>query len=322
MSVYDIDGNALLDSHYDDGPKNTQIHFNVQINPNHPVNEWVDASGSLNVNTVLILPSTYSANGSPTKLILMHHGTSGTVTDTAWYPSVQNWSNFYNAYLNAGYAVYDVNGSGPYSADDTVYRMDNGCPNAVLAAHAAYEYIIKKYNIDKRIFVHGSSMGGTMAISFPKAFPGIVRAVGLFAPAELRAAAISSYTYCNEVAVNYGYADQTAAAADGYQEFLASALTMEHYNSSGQRQFHPFDYDWKNDSTETHVASFPVPAKFWHGTSDTSTSPLFSEKAVDALRLGNCMAFYRPVSGAGHNICTGNNSTVINEAVLWFNRFR
>ena len=322
MSVYDISGNTIIESPYADGPKNTQIHFNVQINPTHPVNEWVDSSGTLNVNAVLILPSTYLANGAPTKLIFMHHGTSGTVTDNSWYSSASSWPNFYNGYLNAGYAVFDINGSGPYSADDGVYHRDNGCPNAVFAAHAAYEYIIKNYNIDKRIFVHGSSMGGTIGISFPKAFPEIVRAVGLFAPAELKDAAISSYSYCNQVAVNYGYADQAAAAADGYEEFWASALSMEHYNSSGERQSHPFDYDWENDSTETHVASFPAPIKFWHGTADTSTSPLFSEKAVDALRKGRCMAFYRPVSGGGHNICTGANSTVISEAVLWFNRFK
>lgn len=320
MSIYDVEGNRVFPE-YEDATTGTQIHFNVTINPNKPVNEWVDATGTLNVNAVLILPSTYTPDGEPTKLIFMHHGASGTVTDTTWYSEVQSWPNFYNGYLNAGFAVYDVNGCGPYSAEDEAYHRDYGCPNGVLAAHAAYEYIIKNYNIDKRIFVHGSSMGGAIAISFPKAFANIVRAVGLFSPAELRGAAIDTYTYCDEVASNFGYADQAAAAADNYEEFWASALTMEHYNSSGERQFHPFDYDWRNDDTETHVARFPVPAKFWHGTADTNTSPLFSQKAVNALRLGGCMAFYRPVSGGTHNICTGSNSTVINEAVLWFKRF-
>lgn len=320
MNIYDYQGNSIIKG-YADAQTGTQIHFNVSINPNHPKNEWVDASGTLSVNAVLILPDTYSPGGDPTKLIFMHHGASGTVTDATWYSSVANWPNFYNAYLNAGYAVFDVNGSGPYSAADEVYHRDHGCPNGILAAHAAYEYICKNYNVDKRILVHGSSMGGSTAISFTKNFPNIVRAVGLFSPENLRGAAISSYSYADGTAQNFGYADQAAAAADGYAEMLCAALTVEHYNSSGQRQFHPFDYAWENDSTETHVAQFPAPVKFWHGTADTSTDPQFSEAAVDAIRLGGGMAYYRPVSGAGHNICTGSNSTVINEAVLWFNRF-
>ncbi len=320
MGLYDYTGDVVYPS-YLDGPLNTQLHFNVQINGTHPVNEWVDSSSPLNVNTVLILPSTYTPDGEPTKLIFMHHGTSGTVSDTQWYPTASKWPDFYNAYLSAGFAVFDINGSGPYSSSDEVYHRDNGCPNALQAAHKAWEYITKTYNIDKRILVHGSSMGGEIGVSFAKTYPNIVRAVGLFAPAELRAACLSTYTYCDYVAQNYGYADQAAAAADGYEEMWACALSMEHFNSSGQRQTHSFDYDWISATSETHVAHFPVPVKFWHGTSDSSTNPLFSQRAVDAIRLGGGMAYYRPVSGGGHDICTGSNSTVISEAVLWFKRF-
>ena len=297
-----------------------QIHFNVSINGTHPKNEWVDSSSPLNVNAVLILPSSYAPDGEPTKLIFMHHGQSGTVTDTSWYSNVQNWPAFYGAYLDAGFAVFDVNGCGPYSAADETYHRDYGCPNGLQAALKAYEYICQNYNVDRKLLVHGTSMGGATAIAFAKAFPSIVEAVGLFAPAELRTSATNN-TYKSYIATNYGYTDAAAMASDGYAELIASALTVEHYNSSGQRQSHDFTYDWKNDSTETHVARFPVPVKFWHGTSDTTTSPKFSEEAVNAIRRGGGTAYYRPVSGADHGISTGSNSTVINEAVLWFKRF-
>lgn len=298
-----------------------QIHFNVQINGKHPVNEWVDGSQPLSVNSVLILPNSYKPYGTPTKLIFMHHGVSGTVTDTSWYSNVQHWSDFYNAYLNAGFAVFDINGAGPYSAADETYHKDYGCPNALQAALKAYEHIVSKYNVDKRIMVHGTSMGGATAVAFTKFFPEIVKAVGLFAPAELKDAVVSTYASANDVCINYGYASQAAAEADDFEECKQCALSIEHYNSSGELQNHNFLYDWENDATEKHIATFPVPIKFWHGTADTSTDPLFSEKAVEALRNGGCSAFYRPVSGAGHNISTGSNSTVINEAVLWFKRF-
>lgn len=317
MALYNFDGDRII-TPFDAAQTRTQIHFNVQINPTHPVNEWVDAAGTLNVNAVLILPDTYTPDGTPTPLIFMHHGQSGTVTDTTWYSSVANWPNFYNAYLNAGFAVFDVNGCGPYSAADETYHRDYGCPNGILAAHAAYEYIRANYNVDARILVHGTSMGGATAIAFTKAFPGIVRAVGLFSPAELRTSATGAYA--DYIAPNYGYADAAAMASDWYAELVASSLTIKHYKD-GALQEHPFTYDWKNDSTEVHVAEFPVPVKFWHGTSDSTTSPVFSRKAVDAIRLGGGRAYYRPVSGAGHEISTGGDSTVISEAVLWFKRY-
>ena len=183
MNVYDIDGNVISTNDFADGPTGSQIHFNVTINANTPKNGWVDASDPLNVNAVLILPNSYTPTGKPTPLIFMHHGRSGTVTDTTWYTTTQYWPNFYNAYLNAGFAVFDVNGAGPYAADNT-YNHDYGCPNCILAAYAAYEYIREHYNVDRKIFVHGTSMGGITAVSFAKNFSNIVRAVGVFSTAD------------------------------------------------------------------------------------------------------------------------------------------
>lgn len=304
--------------------KGRLVFFNVTINPTYQVNGWTDEAAELSVNAVLALPQSYESGGTPTKAIFMHHGQSGTVTGSSWYSQVANWDDFYNAYLDAGFAVFDVNGSGPYSANDTVYHRDYGCPNGLQAAHKAYEYIIKNYNIDPMIFVHGSSMGGATAAAFAKTYPDIVRAVGLFSPAELRGAAVNSTTsdeIKNAVAINYGYESVEAMAAAGYEELKSSYWTVEHYNSNGERQFHPFEYDWKEDDTETHVADFPVPVKVWVGTADTAISPLFCAKIVDALRLGGCMAYLRQIEGGTHTICTGANATVNAEAALWFARF-
>ena len=297
-------------------------YFYVQINKT-----WADGSAdsldAVNVDCVLKLPKNYSPGGNPVRLIFMHHGNSGTVnvTNGTWYSEVASWSNMVNAYLNAGYAVYDVNGCGPVS--DTNASHDYGTFGALQAAYKAYVYITNKYNIQKRIFVHGSSMGGATAYAFAKAYPGIIDAMGLFSPALLpRSAGMSSvYDY---IAVNYGYTDQAAMVADGYTHLFAAAPCIQYYQA-GERVVKPFTYDWVNEHTTDGIdlwcADFKCPVKIWCGTADTSVDPKYGDELAKAIVNAGGFAIFRSVSGAGHNAGIGSNSTVNAEAVLWFNRF-
>ncbi len=294
-----------------------QIHFNVTINGT-ALNAASDAQSDVSVNAVLVLPESYTAHGTPTKLIFMHHGVSGTVSNTQWYGNSVNWTKFYTAYINAGYAVFDVNGVGAYASTNN-NNKDYGAPACIQAAIKAYEYILASYNIDPHLYVHGSSMGGATAVAFAKKYPELVRAVGLFAPAELRAAAVGN-TYKEIIATNYGYTDAAAMVADGYAELIPSAPTVEHYDGNGARLFLAFADKW-TDVAGTHLCRFPMPVKIWHGTADTDTSPTYSSALIDAIRADGGTAYFRSVEGGTHSISTGADDTVIAEAVLWFNRF-
>ena len=316
------------------------IYVSVMFQPTHksmgsteyfyiPINTtWIDGNAdsvnTVNVDSVLMLPSNYSPSGEPTKLIFMHHGNTGTVNveDKTWYSEVNTWSNFVNAYLNAGYAVFDVNGCGPVS--DSNANHDYGAFGALQAAFKAYKYILNKYNVSEKIMVHGSSMGGITAYAFAKIFPEIVEAVGLFSPAQLSHSA-QSVNLDDYIAVNYGYTDVESMVTDDYSRLISASPSIDFYND-GVKTYKPYTYEWvdnhQTDGLDIECKDFNAPIKIWCGTADTAVNPNYGKELCNAITKKGGLAIFRSVSGATHTMSTGANSTVKSEAVMWFNRFK
>ena len=301
----------------------TEEYFTVPINKAW-INNTVDTENTVNVDCVLKLPPNYSPGGEPVRLVFMHHGNSGTVNveNRTWYSESSVWVRFVNAYLNAGYAVFDVNGCGPVS--DPNASHDYASFGALQAAYKAYEYIKDKYNIKERIFVHGSSMGGATVYAFTKIYGSIVDAVGLFSPALLSRSAQLSETAEGYIAVNYGYEDAEEMVADNYSHLIPSNPKIQYYHD-GAKVEKPFTYDWVNnyesDDLEIVCADFPCPVKIWCGTADTAVDPNYGDALAKAITNSGKLAIFRPVDGENHNAGIGSNSTVNAEAVMWFNRF-
>ena len=296
--------------------------FYVPINKTWPSGS-ADENNVVNVDCVLKLPTSYTSGGDPTRLVFMHHGNSGTVNvaNETWYSEVNVWANFVNTYLNAGYAVFDVNGCGPVTDSDASH--DYGAFGALQAAYKAYEYIKRKYNVKDRIFVHGSSMGGATVYAFAKMFGGIVDAIGLFSPALLsRSAQLDAAD--DYISVNYGYADVAEMVADNYSHLLPANPTIEYYHD-GVKVEKPYTYDWVNNHTEDGLTiickDFNIPIKIWCGTSDAVVDMNYGDELAKAILSAGGMAIFRPVEGGNHNAGLGNNSTVNAEAIMWFNRF-
>lgn len=299
-------------------------YFTVPINAT-----WIDGNAdsvrTVDVDCVVKFPATYSPGGKPTKLIFMHHGNSGTVNSEAetWYSESNVWINFVQGYLEAGYAVFDVNGCGPVSDEGASH--DYGAFGALQAAYKAYKYIVDKYNVDSRIFVHGSSMGGATAYAFAKAYGGIIDAIGLFAPALLSRSAQMDSVY-DYVAVNYGYNDVTSMEEDDYTHLLSANPHIDYYDTeTGAKILKPYIYDWVNnhvsDGLNIVCRDFQIPVKIWCGTSDTSVDPHYGDALAEAISNGGGLAIFRPVENGTHSAGLGGNSTVIAEAVMWFDRF-
>ena len=309
-------------------------YFKVPINKKDLFAQTADELIEENVDCVLGLPTSYTNDGKPTKLIFMHHGQSGTVSadNETWYPESSVWPNFVNEYLNAGYAVFDVNGSGAYNgdADTDANHQDYGCPNAIQAVYKAYAYIINNYNIDPHIFVHGSSMGAVLAYSFAKAHSNIVDAIGLFSPALLFLSATGqsdlSQDSLNAIALNYGYSSTAEMVSDGYKNLLQCSPFITFVDSNGTIVEKPYSYNWVDnyeaDSLSIKCNDITIPIKIWCGSADTSVNPKNGEALTKALKNTWRTSYFREIQGANHSAGLGANATVRTEAVLWFNRFK
>lgn len=127
----------------------------------------------------MYLPSNYSPTGKPVKLIYKAHGTGG-------YASIDlnTWGGDGSIdYLaDEGFALFDMFAGTSYYSALTTNRIANyNLPIQLAAQKAAYEWVVKNFNVDARIYVVGKSHGGLAGIyATNRIVP--TRAVALLAP--------------------------------------------------------------------------------------------------------------------------------------------
>lgn len=111
-------------------------------------------------NGKIYLPQTYSAEGTPTRLIIHCHGASQNYNNGNVFPSGS--MNITLDYLLAkGYAVMDVNGM---PGTHSFFATTSGNPVALRSYIKAYDWVIKNFNLYKEIFVVGISAGSIPAL--------------------------------------------------------------------------------------------------------------------------------------------------------------
>ena len=276
----------------------------------------------------VVFPPTYTNTGKPTPIIAMLHGLSGYVANGVLGYSGYAWVASRQAYLDAGFAVMDVNGYGTGDSDDQDSRPW-GNPASVETLDKAFEYLKENYNVCKKLLIAGISMGAILAMSYAKSFSGKVSAVGLFAPNlfaySIRYLPSSDQQVPNSKEVAWGYADHSEAAADNYNH-LTGYVLLNKCNCVDNGIVKPYAWPsekpstWPDNLTDLELIEyFPVAMRVWQGTSDTSVNPNCSRLLVKSLRNGNSDASLRLCQGASHDV--QNEQYVRNEAVSWFKRF-
>lgn len=272
----------------------------------------------------IIFPSTYTVGGTPTPVIAMLHGSNGYVSEGCLGYTSGGWITQRDAYLAAGFAVMDINGYG-VSTEADAKSKHWGCPLAVETLDKAWEFLRHNFNVCERLLLAGTSMGGVLAMSYAKAHPGKVAAVGLFAP-NLLAYSIRFVEDATKFTA-WGYADKAEAEADDYNELSGYVLLNECQVAVGESggvisQFEWSDYD---DTTKEQILSlrlidrFPVTMRIWQGASDASVPSSNSVLLFNSLMRGNSPVSIRVCNGAGHDLAS--YSYVRNEAVSFFKRF-
>lgn len=158
---------------------------------------------------IICLPNNYSAGGAPVRLVLMQMGTTYTITNSTTTP-VRTMPDP-QLLLAEGYAVMQINGT-PNDLSGTNYGSV-GNPEFIQCFKAAYNYVVKKYNIRKDgIFVAGYSQGSLTSLQVAYLTGITVIAALSYGPAQsflmmyshvdsaMRQSLYSKFSFCEKVA--------------------------------------------------------------------------------------------------------------------------
>lgn len=262
---------------------------------------------SVNVNCILKLPTSYTQNGDPTKLIMICHGAGQSAEQWTTNASYQALTT---AFVDAGYAIFDCNG---YRENALGYSFW-GDPRGVDVWRKAYQYVVDNYNVEHEFGIYGFSMGGLTALNLAfSRFPNI-KCIALGSPV-----------------VNL---EDVFNSSDGNKAVINLLYNMgETYDPAKAYGCNPFSRIMTFDEKDYIIGSFP-PIKMWYGSTEdgTSTDPGTGEimygvvskftghQVITAINNAGGQAEYREVEGEDHKICYGGNATVNRDYVLFFNR--
>ena len=150
---------------YADRPANGYEEFTVSVDTSVPDTDGTalslqDTQTFENDKGKIYLPSSYSATGNPTRLIIHCHGASQNYNNGTVFPKASSLVTI-DYLLAKGYAVMDVNG---LPGTHSFYATTCGNPVAYRSYLAAYKWAVTKYNLYKDIFVIGISAGSVPAL--------------------------------------------------------------------------------------------------------------------------------------------------------------
>ena len=252
----------------------------------------------IDVYCALKLPSTYTQLGKKSKLVMLCHGSGRNVygEESSWV-NVAPYNALVNAFVNAGYAVFDCNGY----ANDYYGHEVWGAPKGVQAWRKAYDYVVKNYNVDENFSIYGFSMGGLTALNI----------------------AFSNFPNIKCVAVGSPVLDLVKCWNGNAKDNMQHSYDMTNYDTDKVAGSNPI----ANVIDGKCYKSIP-PLRIWYGGTETGAESTGAyvekedaKKLVNALKSSNSIASYREVEGCGHGICYGENSSVNAEIVMFFNRY-
>ena len=283
---------------------NPEIRFTVEV----PL-AWRETSESNSIiipdnseiNAILKLPVSYRQYGEPTPLIMYGHGASSVINDDTWYTGSSNFNNMINAFISAGYAVFDVSNTRNRAGG----FPDWGCLPLMNAYIKAWDYIKDHYNVEDKLYILSSSMGTCAALNMMKYYPGSVIASIQTAPRPICKVRYDSLTG----------EDKTR---------MAQAFDMDNGSWDGTR-LNAFNHVENiieiNGQNKLINAQYP-PIKVLVGKDDSSFLTE-TRNFYSALANSGVYVDYREVAGASHDTMTFLSAgTLKEEAVAFFNKFK
>ena len=122
---------ALEKKEYQSGYIYFQVSADQSFMSDNTSNSVIDNPNNSTSWCVLKLPTSYTSTGTPTKLCVFMHGSSGSFTNTTTSPEISHGENL----VTAGYAIMDV----------SVHAYHMGGPLAISMYRKAIDYVMNNY---------------------------------------------------------------------------------------------------------------------------------------------------------------------------------
>lgn len=284
----------------------------------------------------IMLPTNYSADGEPVRLMITCHGAGASLDG---YKS-DAWKQFSQTYwCSLGYATMDMFAN-PTEFSGNSDELHYGSPVVVQCYKKGFDYVMKHFNLKRDgIFVLGSSMGGLSSFEIVQSgiFPVLAHiancpAIDLFKQAYCNpwASAVSTRQriakYFNfegteptwtsseppsEAEVQY-FKDNFEKTIGHYPIFntvtygdpkstldaIPSAIGTADYDEAEQELF------------DKLIANYPCPIKFFHCINDYTVNVRYSKYMVQMIRRGGQLAYLHIFPSGGHGAWeSGDNIT-------------
>lgn len=291
------------------GYESGYIRFTVPVNNTVATYDNTDETNNegtpnyVDVDCILLLPDEYKPVGKPCKLLMMCHGAGRGVSGDDNWTENEGYNALASAFRTYGYAVFDCNGF----KNDALGWSFWGNQRGVEAWRKAYKYVTDNYNVEKTFSIYAFSMGGLTAMNLAfQGFPNI-NAIALGSPVlNLREAWNATDGTQAVIKVLYGLGDE--------------------WDESKVVGDNPYKHVMAINGVNYCPYKLP-PIKIWYGSTETNNSgnPAVEKEIamafVNAIVNSGGYAFYREVSGRGHEICYGGSSVVNSEIVTFLERY-
>lgn len=317
--------------------------FNIEVDRPITCGGTDTLTGTETIECVMMLPSTYSTNGKPTRMIMACHGESGYIdkANDTWYNS--SWVAFMEDLVAAGYGVFDCN---MYSDNEnaSIRGKGYGSPAYINNLKRTYDYIVDNYNVYPQIFVHGTSMGGVSATAFSNLYPELVLAESGFAGRDIfrvvnEIKENSDSTMVANICKAFGYNDLTELTNDQWSTIAGcypalNLVKIENGHITIQPDRSTDFNNWLtyvteidgytlSDTPATFIGKRLVPYKAWNSKNDNINHFMAERVLTKAYNLiSNCPYYTVEYDTYTHTqLSYGTVDNMRDQLIAWFKRW-
>lgn len=283
---------------------------------------------------ILMLPKSYNADGNATPLIVFCHGYSVHYTYNSTIIASSSYLKI-DYLLSEGYAIMDMDGN-PMSSD----YGHCGSPMAIQSYLRGIKWVQDRFNVGKKIYLAGHSMGGLMAHCLCNLGVLNINACCLFSPATSMLMLMELVPNAKDSIANYygltgkrpTWSQTKGDLSDEEKTFVFSDENILKWSYSSLLWAKNCDIDYAtisnfankyiSDPTEEEIAYYSakhkltnVPIKFFQGEADKSCylgwSKLIVKEYINAGENVEYRTFENAVHDGVNSVTSCGSNTVV-----------